>query len=169
MVKEAPGPINFTTILTMFGEKLNSNDPEDVIRSAFTCFDKEASGFIHEDHLPELLTTMGDRFTDEEMDETYLEAPIDKKGNVKCGVHLHPQTRCQGQRRLGSPAPMPRPLSQSPAPPTCSLHLLHAHGTPSVEPPSEGLGAWFPVEEKGQERAVPGTGHTANVRQVCPL
>lgn len=40
-----------------------------------------ASGFIHEDHLRELLTTMGDRFTDEEVDEMYREAPIDKKGN----------------------------------------------------------------------------------------
>ncbi|EOB02402.1 Myosin regulatory light chain 2, smooth muscle major isoform, partial [Anas platyrhynchos] len=67
--------------LTMFGEKLNGTDPEDVIRNAFACFDEEASGFIHEDHLRELLTTMGDRFTDEEVDEMYREAPIDKKGN----------------------------------------------------------------------------------------
>lgn len=36
---------------------------------------------IHEDHLRELLTTMGDRFTDEEVDELFREAPIDKKGN----------------------------------------------------------------------------------------
>lgn len=38
-------------------------------------------GVIHEDHLRELLTTMGDRFTDEEVDELFREAPIDKKGN----------------------------------------------------------------------------------------
>ncbi|XP_053249950.1 myosin regulatory light polypeptide 9 isoform X1 [Podarcis raffonei] len=81
MMSEAPGPINFTMFLTMFGEKLNGTDPEDVIRNAFACFDEEATGFIHEDHLRELLTTMGDRFTDEEVDEMYREAPIDKKGN----------------------------------------------------------------------------------------
>lgn len=39
------------------------------------------TGVIHEDHLRELLTTMGDRFTDEEVDELFREAPIDKKGN----------------------------------------------------------------------------------------
>ena len=39
------------------------------------------SGVIHEDHLRELLTTMGDRFTDEDVDELFREAPIDKKGN----------------------------------------------------------------------------------------
>lgn len=38
-------------------------------------------GFIQEEYLRELLTTMGDRFTDEEVDELFREAPIDKKGN----------------------------------------------------------------------------------------
>lgn len=41
---EAPGPINFTMFLTMFGERLNGTDPEDVIRNAFACFDEEGSG-----------------------------------------------------------------------------------------------------------------------------
>lgn len=40
-----------------------------------------STGVIHEDHLRELLTTMGDRFTDEDVDELFREAPIDKKGN----------------------------------------------------------------------------------------
>ena len=43
-MKEAPGPINFTMFLTMFGEKLNGTDPEDVIRNAFACFDENNSG-----------------------------------------------------------------------------------------------------------------------------
>ena len=46
MMNEAPGPINFTMFLTMFGEKLNGTDPEDVIRNAFACFDEEAIGTI---------------------------------------------------------------------------------------------------------------------------
>ena len=44
MMAEAPGPINFTMFLTMFGEKLNGTDPEEVIRNAFACFDDENSG-----------------------------------------------------------------------------------------------------------------------------
>lgn len=43
-MNEAPGPINFTMFLTMFGERLNGTDPEDVIRNAFACFDEEGSG-----------------------------------------------------------------------------------------------------------------------------
>ena len=42
-------------------------DPEDVIRNAFACFDEEGTSKIHEDRLRELLTTMGDRFTDAEV------------------------------------------------------------------------------------------------------
>ena len=33
-------------------------------------------GGLHEDYLRELLTTMGDRFKDEDVDEMYKEAPI---------------------------------------------------------------------------------------------
>lgn len=44
MMQEAPGPINFTMFLTMFGEKLNGTDPEDVIKNAFGCFDEDNTG-----------------------------------------------------------------------------------------------------------------------------
>lgn len=79
MMNEAPGPINFTMFLTLFGEKLQGTDPEEVIKNAFGCFDEENTGFLNEERLRELLTTMGDRFTDEDVDEMYREAPI-KKG-----------------------------------------------------------------------------------------
>ena len=62
MMKEATGPINFTMFLTLYGEKLNGTDPEDVIKNAFGCFDEEGSGSIHENRLRELMTTMGDRY-----------------------------------------------------------------------------------------------------------
>lgn len=42
-------------------------DPEDVIKNAFGCFDETNSGFINEEYLRELLISMGDRFTDEDV------------------------------------------------------------------------------------------------------
>ena len=36
-------------------------------------------GNINEDYLRELLTTMGDRFTDDQVDDMFREAPIDQK------------------------------------------------------------------------------------------
>ena len=67
MMNEAPGPINFTMFLTLFGERLQGTDPEEVIKNAFGCFDEENDGVVNEEKLRELLTTMGDRFTDEDV------------------------------------------------------------------------------------------------------
>lgn len=61
MLNDANGAINFTMFLTLFGEKLNGTDPEDVIRNAFACFDEEAIGKLDEDKLVNLLQTLGDR------------------------------------------------------------------------------------------------------------
>jgi len=67
MMNDAPGPINFTMFLTLFGERLQGTDPEDVIKNAFGCFDENNEGIINEERLRELLVTMGDRFTDEDV------------------------------------------------------------------------------------------------------
>uniref|UniRef100_A0A5S6QAB1 EF-hand domain-containing protein n=1 Tax=Trichuris muris TaxID=70415 RepID=A0A5S6QAB1_TRIMR len=84
MINEAPGSINFTMFLTMFGEKLTGTDPLEVIRNAFQCFDEEGTGYINEDLLRELLTTMGDRYTDEQVDELFKDAPV-KDGQFNYG------------------------------------------------------------------------------------
>jgi len=76
MIKEAPGPLNFTMFLTLFGEKLNGTDPEDVIKNAFACFDFQDTGFIPEEYFREILTTMGDRWSDDTVDNLFHGAPI---------------------------------------------------------------------------------------------
>lgn len=72
MMNEAPGPINFTMFLTLFGERLQGTDPEEVIKNAFGCFDEDNTGLITEDRLRELLTTMGDRFSDDDVSTLYV-------------------------------------------------------------------------------------------------
>ena len=62
MIEETPTPVTFPVFLSMFGEKLNGTDPEEIIKNAFQCFDPENNGHLHEDQLRELLTTMGDRY-----------------------------------------------------------------------------------------------------------
>lgn len=72
MMNEAPGPINFTMFLTLFGERLQGTDPEDVIKNAFACFDEDNTGMLSEEKLRELLTTMGDRFSEEDVSSVCL-------------------------------------------------------------------------------------------------
>lgn len=91
MIKEAPGAINFTMFLTLFGEKLNGTDPEDVIRNAFACFDVEGNGYLMEERLRELLMTMGERYTEDEMKQMKNSAPQcfdDNKFDYNKFVHI---------------------------------------------------------------------------------
>ncbi|KAL1934572.1 hypothetical protein VTP01DRAFT_6754 [Rhizomucor pusillus] len=81
MISEAPGAINFTVFLTLMAEKLTGTDPEHVIMNAFSEFDDSRTGTIDAEYLRECMTTMGDRFTDEEVDIMFKGSPVDDHGN----------------------------------------------------------------------------------------
>lgn len=48
MTSEAPGPINFTMFLTVFGDRVQGTDDEDVVLNAFSRYD-EGDGFCKEE------------------------------------------------------------------------------------------------------------------------
>jgi Ca2+-binding EF-hand superfamily protein len=67
MISEAPGSINFTMFLTLFGEKMTGTDPEHEILQAFEAFDPKKTGLINAEVLRDAMVSMGDRFTDDEV------------------------------------------------------------------------------------------------------
>ncbi|XP_063000450.1 myosin regulatory light chain 2, ventricular/cardiac muscle isoform [Elgaria multicarinata webbii] len=89
MIKEAPGPINFTVFLTMFGEKLKGADPEETILNAFKVFDPDSKG-LKANYIKEMLMTQGERFSKEEVDQMFAAFPPDVTGNLdyKNLVHI---------------------------------------------------------------------------------
>ncbi|KAI8638504.1 hypothetical protein BD408DRAFT_422915 [Parasitella parasitica] len=80
MMGEATGPINFTVFLTLMADKLADTDPENTILKAFSTF-VDGNGKINANYLRECMTTMGDRFTDEEVDIMFKGAVVDEDGN----------------------------------------------------------------------------------------
>lgn len=48
MLEEAQGPVNFTMLLTLFGDRLNGTDEENVILNAWKNFDQEGTGNINQ-------------------------------------------------------------------------------------------------------------------------
>ena len=48
MLEEAQGPVNFTMLLTLFGDRLNGTDEENVILNAWKNFDPEGTGLINQ-------------------------------------------------------------------------------------------------------------------------
>ncbi|KAI9219643.1 hypothetical protein BC828DRAFT_349140 [Blastocladiella britannica] len=71
------GTINFTVFLTLFGERLIESDPENEIMQAFEAFDDKKTGYIDADVMREALTSMGERFKDDEVDTMFRGAPVD--------------------------------------------------------------------------------------------
>jgi len=89
MLEEAQGPVNFTMLLTLFGDRLNGTDEENVILNAFKNFDHEGTGNINQKGLREILTAEGrpeDRLTDMEFSQMLDGAPLDPKGNLDYAV-----------------------------------------------------------------------------------
>jgi len=85
MIEEASGPINFTMLLTLFGDRLSGTDDESVLMNAFKLFDPANAGFIHKDALREILTGEGkkdERLDEKEFNQVLEGAPIDNKGNL---------------------------------------------------------------------------------------
>ena len=60
MIRQSPGPINFTMFLTLFGERLiKFKSSEDAIKKTFGYFDKKQAGVIQKGLLKKLLMTKG--------------------------------------------------------------------------------------------------------------
>jgi Ca2+-binding EF-hand superfamily protein len=90
MIKEAPGPINFTVFLTLFGERLTGTDPEATIVGAFAMFDKKDCGKISEDELTKILTNKrGEPLDEDEMKAMYKGKPPIENGEVDYKAFAH--------------------------------------------------------------------------------
>jgi Ca2+-binding EF-hand superfamily protein len=81
MLGEAPGPINFTQLLTLFANRMSGgSDPDDVIRTAFKAFDKD--GLINSEEMKHALLTWGDKFTKKEVNDAFDAMDIDDQGMI---------------------------------------------------------------------------------------
>ncbi|XP_070538757.1 calmodulin-like [Ptychodera flava] len=88
MINEADadgnGTIDFPEFLTMMARKTKDTDSEleNEIREAFRVFDRDGNGFISASELRHVMTNLGEKLTDEEVDEMIREADIDGDGQV---------------------------------------------------------------------------------------
>ncbi|KAK9751292.1 EF-hand domain pair [Popillia japonica] len=87
MNKLGNGTIDFPEFLTMMARKMKDTDSEEEIREAFRVFDKDVfdkdgNGFISAAELRHVMTNLGEKLTDEEVDEMIREADIDGDGQV---------------------------------------------------------------------------------------
>jgi len=79
---DSPGPLSFTQLIQMFGERMSGGggtDDDDVVIAAFQAFD-EGNGTANADDLRHALKTWGDKYTDKECDTIFAELPMNGDG-----------------------------------------------------------------------------------------
>ncbi|KAH8059907.1 hypothetical protein JL720_13717 [Aureococcus anophagefferens] len=74
------GTIDFPEFLTMMARKMKDTDSEEEILEAFKVFDKDGNDLAAE--LRHIMTNLGEKLTDEEVDEMLREADIDGDGQI---------------------------------------------------------------------------------------
>ena len=76
------GEIDFEEFLQMMSKKITTNDTEEEIRDAFRIFDKDGNGLISAHELRQIMMNLGEKVTDEELDEMMREADLNGDGQI---------------------------------------------------------------------------------------
>jgi len=68
------GTIDFPEFLSLMARKMKDTDTEEELVEAFKVFDRDGNGFISAAELRHVMTNLGEKLTDEEVDEMIREA-----------------------------------------------------------------------------------------------
>ena len=76
------GVVDFPEFLTLMARKMKDTDSEEDLVEAFRVFDREGTGFITASELAHVMTNLGEKLTNEEIDEMISEADMDGDGRL---------------------------------------------------------------------------------------
>nr|XP_048706118.1 calmodulin-like protein 3 [Caretta caretta] len=79
---DGSGTVDFPEFLSMMARKMRDTDSEEEIREAFRVFDRDKNGYISAAELRHVMTNLGEKLTDEEVDEMIKEADSNSDGQV---------------------------------------------------------------------------------------
>ncbi|XP_067140174.1 calmodulin-like [Centruroides vittatus] len=74
--------IDFSTFLHLINKHMKDTFNKKDILDAFKILDRYGTGFINADELRYILTTQGEKLTNEEVDELFQEVKIDDEGRI---------------------------------------------------------------------------------------
>jgi calmodulin len=79
---EGNGTIDFPEFLTLMARKMKDTDSEEEIIESFKVFDRDGNGFIAAAELRHVMANLGEKLTDEEVDEMIREADVDGDAQI---------------------------------------------------------------------------------------
>ncbi|OVA13788.1 EF-hand domain [Macleaya cordata] len=94
------GTIDFPEFLNLMARKMKDTDSEEELKEAFRVFDKDQNGFISAAELRHVMTNLGEKLTDEEVDEMIREADVDGDGQINYEEFVKVMMAKRRQRRI---------------------------------------------------------------------
>ncbi|KAK8709646.1 hypothetical protein V6N13_060659 [Hibiscus sabdariffa] len=86
MIKEVDadgnGSIEFSEFLSLMAKKMQESDAEEELKEAFKVFDKDLNGYISASELRNVMMKLGEKLSDEEVEQMIKEADLDGDGQV---------------------------------------------------------------------------------------
>merc|ERR1719473_352676 len=82
------GKIEFPEFLTMMARKMKDTDTEEELIEAFKVFDRDGNGFISAAEVRHVMTNLGEKLTDEEVDEMIREADVEGLDELLLGISV---------------------------------------------------------------------------------
>lgn len=76
------GRVDFEEFVSLMNRRTKETDTEEEVINAFRVFDKEGNDTISSSELRHIMTTIGDKLTDEEVEEMIREADVDGDGYI---------------------------------------------------------------------------------------
>lgn len=77
---DGSGTIDFAEFLTLMARKIKTKDSDTEISEAFKVFDKDGSGKISAEELRQVMNNLGEKLSDQEVDDMIREADTDGDG-----------------------------------------------------------------------------------------
>lgn len=90
---DGTGTINFDEFLYLMTRHGHHGDVGQQLKAAFRVFDKDKDGFISSKELHDVMTGLGERMTEDEVQEMLLEADADKNGLIDYEEFIAMMTR----------------------------------------------------------------------------
>ncbi|KAG7468276.1 hypothetical protein MATL_G00141300 [Megalops atlanticus] len=76
------GELDFSTFLTMMHRQMQQEDPKVEIMEALAMTDKQKKGYVMASELRAKLTCLGEKLTDQEVDELFREVNVGPDGRI---------------------------------------------------------------------------------------
>jgi calmodulin len=76
------GNIDFKEFLGLMARKMRDTDTEEELIEAFKVFDRDSNGLISAQELKHVMTSLGEKVSDEEVEEMIRDADIDGDGYI---------------------------------------------------------------------------------------